>query len=206
MKEFAFVSRRRHAADPTGAGDPTGTTDPKSAAARARKRRLGAARAETGKSDAQPFDLYVLPGYLVRRLHQIVTSTCLAAWNGLDITPLQYAALTATREFPGIDQRGLARAIAIDRSTIGTVVGQLERAKWIVRRTGRHDRRNKEIYLTPEGADLIHRAYPIAWDIQDQYLGVLSERERATFVELLAKVVERNNHLSRAPLDLTGIQ
>lgn len=161
---------------------------------------------ENGLAREQPFDLYVLPGYLVRRLHQIVTSTCLAAWNGLNITPLQYAALMATREFPGIDQRGLARAIAIDRSTIGTVVGQMERAKWIVRRTSRSDRRNKEIYLTAEGAELLRRAQPIAWEIQDRYLGVLTGRERAAFVELLAKLVERNNHLSRAPLDLTGIQ
>lgn len=153
-----------------------------------------------------PFDLYVLPGYLVRRLHQIVTSTCLAAWNGLNITPLQYAALMATREFPGIDQRGLSRAIAIDRSTTGTVLGQLERAKWVVRRTGKRDRRNKEIYLTEKGADLLRQAHPIAWDIQDRYLGVLSPQERAAFVELLAKVVERNNHLSRAPLDLSGVR
>ncbi|MGE4014530.1 MAG: MarR family winged helix-turn-helix transcriptional regulator, partial [Alphaproteobacteria bacterium] len=154
---------------------------------------------ESGLAQEQPFDLYVLPGYLVRRLHQIVTSTCLAAWNGLNVTPLQYAALMATREFPGIDQRGLARAIAIDRSTIGTVVGQLERSKWIVRRTSRSDRRNKEIYLTVQGAELLRRAQPIAREIQDRYLGVLTARERAAFVELLAKLVERNNHLSRAP-------
>lgn len=160
----------------------------------------------SGLDQDQPFDLYALPGYQVRRLQQIVTSACLMAWNGLNITPLQYAALMATRAYPGVDQRGLARAIAIDRSTVGTVVGQLENAKLLARRTGRRDRRNKEIYLTAKGAALLRKAHPIAWEIQDTYLGVLSDRERTTFVELLAKLVERNNHLSRAPMDLSGIQ
>ena len=165
-----------------------------------------ATAAKAGLDQGQPFDLDVLPGYLVRRLHQIVVSTCLTCWDGLNITPLQYAALMATRAYPGIDQRGLARAIAIDRSTVGTVVGQLDRAKLIARRIGKRDRRNKEIYLTAKGAALLRKAHPIAWEIQDKYLGVLSDSERLTFVDLLAKLVERNNHLSRAPLDLSGIQ
>lgn len=160
----------------------------------------------TGPDQDRPFDLYALPGYQIRRLQQIVTSTCLLAWNGLNITPLQYGALMATRAYPGIDQRGLARAIAIDRSTVGTVVGQLEKSELVARHTGQRDRRNKEIYLTTKGAALLRKAHPIAWEIQDKYLGVLSDRERSAFVELLAKLVERNNHLSRAPMDLSGIQ
>ncbi|MBL8662100.1 MAG: MarR family transcriptional regulator [Candidatus Odyssella sp.] len=168
----------------------------------------GAARgnAAAAGAGAAPFDLYETPGFLVRRLHQIVVSACYEGWGGLDISPVQYGALMAVRAFPGIDQRGLARAIAIDRSSIGAVSGQLERRGLIARRTGRRDKRNKELFLTARGAAVLRRAQPLAWEIQDRILAPLPARERAEFVRLLAKLVERNNALSRAPLLPTGFE
>src|SRR5262245_33617065 len=149
------------------------------------------------------FDLYETPGFLVRRLHQIVVSLCYEGWGDLDISPVQYGALMAIRAFPGIDQRGLARAIAIDRSSIGTVSGQLERRGLIERRTGTRDKRNKELFLSAKGAAVLRRAHPLAWEIQDRILAPLDAKERRLFVALLAKLVESNNTLSRAPLDPT---
>ena len=107
--------------------------------------------ARIGIDQAEPFDLYETPGYLVRRLHQIVVSACHEQWGDLSISPLQYAVLMAVRAFPGIDQRGLARAIAIDRSSVGTVSEQLDRRGFIERRVGTRDKRNKELFLTEAG-------------------------------------------------------
>lgn len=167
----------------------------------------GAARGKPAGSDRDtPFDLYETPGFLVRRLHQIVVSACYEGWGDLDISPVQYGALMAIRAFPGIDQRGLSRAIAIDRSSIGTASGQLERRGLIARRTGTRDKRNKEIFLTKKGAAVLRRAHPLAWEIQDRILAPLAPKERAEFVRLLAKLVESNNALSRAPLDHTGFE
>ncbi len=153
-----------------------------------------------------PFDLYETPGFLIRRLHQIVVSACYEGWGDLDLSPVQYGAMMAIRAFPGIDQRGLSRAIAIDRSSIGTVSGQLERRGLIARRTGTRDKRNKELYLTARGAAVLRRAHPLAWTIQNRILGPLEEKERLEFVRLLAKLVDSNNALSRAPLDPTGFE
>ena len=166
--------------------------------------RGGAARAGIDREAA--FDLYKTPGFLIRRLHQIVVSACYEGWGDLDISPVQYGALMAVRAFPGIDQRGLARAIAIDRSSIGTVSGQLERRGLIARRTGMRDKRNKELFLTAKGAAVLRRAQPLAWDIQGRILDPLHPEERAEFVRLIAKLVESNNALSRAPLDATGFE
>ena len=159
-----------------------------------------------GLDQERPFDLYETPGYLVRRLHQIVVSLCYEQWGDIAISPPQYAALMAVRAYPGIDQRGLSRAIAIDRSSIGAVSEQLERRGLIERRTGTRDKRNKELFLTAAGAALLRRAQPIAWEIQERLLQVLEKRERADFVRLLTKMVERNNDLSRAPMDRTGFE
>ena len=77
----------------------------------------------------------LMPGHLVRRIHQISTATVLAAraekW--FDLTPVQFAALDALRHAPGIDQARLAEAIAKDRATIGAVVDRLEQKKLIAR-------------------------------------------------------------------------
>jgi DNA-binding MarR family transcriptional regulator len=110
----------------------------------------------------------------------------------------------AIRRHPGVDQRGLARLIAFDRSTTGTVVEHLERRGLITRRTSRRDRRNKELFLSPAGAALLRKAHPIAWEIQDRLLQPLKKRERETFVRLLKTLVDANNDLSRAPLDPTA--
>lgn len=150
------------------------------------------------------FDLYETPGYMVRRLHQIVVSLCLEHWGDLNITPVQYGGLMAIRRYPGIDQRGLARLIAFDRSTTGTVVAHLEQRGLITRRISRRDRRNKELFLTAAGAALLRKAHPIAWEIQDRILQPLNKRERETFVRLLKTLIETNNDLSRAPLDPHG--
>lgn len=172
------------------------------AAAPTRRRGAGAVKRDA----AARFDLYDTPGFLVRRLHQIVVSLCYEGWGDLDISPVQYGALMAIRAFPGIDQRGLARAIAIDRSTIGTVSEQLERRGLIERRAGTRDRRNKELFLAAKGAAVLRRAHPLAWEIQDRILAPLGARERKEFVRLLAKLVEGNNGASRAPLDPTGFE
>ncbi len=165
-----------------------------------------AAETDPGGIDRdQPFDLYVTPGYLVRRLHQIVVALCHDHWRGLDLSPVQYAALMAVRANPGIDQRGLARAVAIDRSSIGTVSEQLDGRGLIERRPGRRDKRNKELYLTAPGAVLLRRAHKLAWEIQDRILAPLGPAQRDVFVTLLTKLVDENNEFSRAPLDLTGL-
>jgi DNA-binding MarR family transcriptional regulator len=170
------------------------------------RRAVKEAPPRAGIDQDEPFDLYKTPGHLVRRLHQIVVSLCAEHWGDLDISTVHYGALMAIRAFPGIDQRGLSRAIAIDRSTIGSVGGQLERRGLIERRTGTRDKRNKELFLTAKGAALLRRAHPIAWQIQARLLSVLEKDERGEFVRLLEKLVERNNALSRAPLDPTGFE
>lgn len=169
------------------------------------KRGAKEARAQAA-ARGEPFDLYETPGFLIRRLHQIAVSALREGWGDLDLSPVQYGALMAIRAFPGIDQRGLSRAIAIDRSSIGTVSGQLERRALIARRKGTRDRRNKELFLTAKGAAVLARAHPLAWEVHARILAPLRPKERAQFVRLLALLVERNNDLSRAPLKATGFE
>src|SRR5262249_53406843 len=78
-------------------------------------------------------------GHLIRRLHQISFALFLDQAKAFDVTPVQYAALVAINSHPGIDQTTLCNFIALDRTTIGDVVGRLQRKKLITRVNGAHD-------------------------------------------------------------------
>lgn len=147
-------------------------------------------------------ELNTLPGYLIRRLHQAAVSIFIETMSatGHDLTPVQYAALAATRRYPGLDQATLAGLIAHDRATIGGVVDRLAGKGLIERTVSPRDRRARELRLTPEGAALLSRLEPHIRAIQDDILSGLDPEERKAFVPLLRKAADRVNDRSRAPL------
>ena len=72
-------------------------------------------------------EAYGMAGHLIRRLQQISTQvfTTRAREAGFDLTSVQFAAMDAIREKPGIDQAGVAAMIAYDKATIGGVIDRL---------------------------------------------------------------------------------
>lgn len=147
-------------------------------------------------------EIYSKPGHLIRRLQQIGVAIFVAETRGYRITPVQYSALLAARNHPGIDQTTLMQIIAFDRSTIGEVVERLA-AKGLVRRaTGEKDRRAKLLFITPAGRRLLARIRPRVEAAQKIILKPLSRTERAQFMRMMRKLVILNNEHSRVPLQL----
>jgi DNA-binding MarR family transcriptional regulator len=146
--------------------------------------------------------LYEKPGHLIRRLQQISLALFMDETAGFDVTPVQYAAILAIRLNPGIDQTALCNMVAIDRSTIGDVVGRLERKKLIKRLPGAQDRRSKLLHITPAGRKLLDEIEPAVEATQKRILAPLTAKERKLLVAMLEKLVHLNNAHSRAPLKL----
>lgn len=144
-------------------------------------------------------ELYRTPGHLIRRCQQIAVAIFMEEASGANITPPQFAALVALAEHPGIDQRRLADAIALDRSTIGDLVTRLEARGLLSRATG-DDRRTKRLALTPAGDALLRALEPAVARAQARILEPLPSQQREAFVEMLAQVVHLHNETSRAPL------
>ena len=144
--------------------------------------------------------LLEMPGHLIRRLHQISFALFINEAKAFDVTPVQYAALVAVNSHPGIDQTTLCNIIAFDRTTIGGVVGRLQRKKLIHRVNGAHDRRTKSLYITPAGRQLIRDIAPAVRSIQRLILAPLRRGQRSAFMGMLKHLVHLNNAHSRAPL------
>ena len=134
-------------------------------------------------------DVSRMPGHLIRRLHQISTHVFMTRTReaGFDLTPVQFAALDAIRESPGIDQAGLADAVAKDRATIGAVADRLEQKGLVSRKVNARDKRARKLALTDEGEALVAALRPLVEQLQAEILPGLDEKEYRLFVELAAK-------------------
>ena len=141
-----------------------------------------------------------MPGHLIRRLQQIAFALFLDQARAFDFTPVQYAALCAVSNNPGIDQTALCNAVALDRSTIGDVVGRLEKKGLITRTSGADDRRTKSLHITAAGRRLLTDIDPAVAATQRLILAPLKSSERAAFMRMLKHLVHLNNEHSRAPL------
>ena len=132
-----------------------------------------------------------MAGHLIRRLHQQSTQIFQAQTqaSGFDLTSVQFAALDAVAQQPDIDQASLASTISFDRATIGGVIDRLERKGLVQRVVSAHDRRARQLRLTPDGEQLLAASRPVVEGLQADILAPLSPAERATFLALAHKAL-----------------
>lgn len=150
---------------------------------------------------AATIDLETLPGHHIRRLQQIAVAIFLQETEAHGITPVQYAALQAVHNNPGIDQRTLARSVGFDTSTIAGVVDRLEARGLMQRNASSEDRRVRLLTLTDAGRALLDAVVPSMLLAQQRMLEPLPRAERGEFLRMLRVLVDANNELSRAPSD-----
>ena len=149
-------------------------------------------------------DLHSKPGHLIRRAQQIAVAIFMEECAGFDLTPVQYAALVAIRENPGIDATRLSALVAFDRSTLGVVLERLEARKLVKRYSSPDDKRIKLLKVSVAGSALVKRAEAAVVRAQEQILAPLRVSDRNTLMELLGQLVDLNNEASRVPLRLAG--
>ena len=136
------------------------------------------------------------PGHLIRRAHQIAVSVFHSTMGG-DITPVQYAILKCLQAQPGIDQVTLAQEVALDTSSAALTAARLEAKGWIARQAA--PRRQRCLFLTAQGQDMLERIDTRMPDMQQTLLGGFSANDRREFLRLLRHFTATNNALSRAP-------
>jgi MarR family transcriptional regulator, lower aerobic nicotinate degradation pathway regulator len=146
-----------------------------------------------------PHGLDQLPGHAIRRLHQIAVGIFHQETQALNLTPVQFSVLHTVAMQPGIDQRTLASAVALDTSTTAGVVDRLESRGLMVRKASAQDKRVRLLSLTGEGHALLAAARPAMLQAQELILAPLAPAERTQFMQMLQRLVTENNALSRAP-------
>ncbi|MGE3288245.1 MAG: MarR family winged helix-turn-helix transcriptional regulator [Pseudonocardia sp.] len=101
-----------------------------------------------------PPELLAAPGYVARRLYQAYAATWVRR-VGVGLTGPQFAVLTAVNAYPGAEQGSLASSVALDRSTMASIVRRLEERGLITRERPAEDGRKRLLQLTAEGRALL---------------------------------------------------
>ena len=137
--------------------------------------------------------MYEQPGFLIRRAHQKAAAAFSSATRELDLTPVQFSSLLAIKYNPDIDATRVSELISFDRTTIGHVLGRLERKRLIQRTSGVLDKRTKLLTITPAGEQMVKKVSSKVSDIAQAILSPLSSAERKTLLTLLAKLNTSEN-------------
>jgi len=134
-----------------------------------------------------------LPGYLIRRVNQLLVARFYEVTSKQHITPVQWVALCATHANPGMDQITLSRDIALDTSTVAGVIDRLEIRGLIERKPSPLDKRVKLLFITKKGLTLLNRTSPTIIQLQDWLLSPLTLSEKKVFIKSLQKLIDRED-------------
>jgi DNA-binding MarR family transcriptional regulator len=138
---------------------------------------------------AKSFDFRHAPGHLIRRAHQVAVAIFMEETADYDVTPVQFAILNTLIDTPGEDQVTLARDVAFDAATFGSVITRLETKGWVRRAPDPVDRRRKRLWVTPAGEAAALRMKRAVGKAQARILSPLAPGERQQLVALLDRLV-----------------
>ena len=139
--------------------------------------------------------IYRRPGFLLKRCHQVAAAIFLDRCSGCGITPSQYSALSALREYPGIDQLAVGGLIGLDRSTAGLVIKLLAERGLLERSKSSRDQRRMHLRLTAAGQSLLLRADKAARRAQKDVLAALPPAKRPQFLAFLEEFLRGHEAL-----------
>ena len=106
------------------------------------------------------------------------------------LTPARFGLLNVIGARDGAIQQELGSVMGVDRSTMVSLVDQLEEAGLAKRRPSATDRRAREIVITPKGRRLLQRARALVGATEDEILATLTARQRGELVSLLRRALE----------------
>lgn len=132
--------------------------------------------------------LTALVGFHLRQAQIAVFRDFVESMRPLDMTPGLFAVLVLVEANPGVKQSDLARAVHLDRSTVVSVLDNLERRGLVARHAATHDRRSNALRLTTAGSALLRRLKQRVARHEKRLTQGFDERERATLVALLGRI------------------
>jgi DNA-binding MarR family transcriptional regulator len=134
---------------------------------------------------------------LARRFGHLCAGLVAEAARAEGLGPWQALALRAVAAQPGLDQRGLAAALGLDRTSAGAVARQLEDQGLIDRRDDALDRRVWRLRPSPLGAEVVAALAPRLAGAEAAILAPLPPDARRQLAALLAQAVAAQPEVAR---------
>ncbi|WES99270.1 MarR family transcriptional regulator [Chryseobacterium arthrosphaerae] len=88
----------------------------------------------------------------------------------------------------GINQQEIGNKVSKDKSSITYLINSLVQRNLVERIAYKNDRRNKQIFLTPKGKEIVEAVYPWALDLYKKAAGDLHPEEISNALLLVKKM------------------
>jgi DNA-binding MarR family transcriptional regulator len=137
-----------------------------------------------------PISLADQVGYLLSKAHLRVHSAADEALAPLGLTVKQYGLLTLLVHEGPVSQGRLGEVMKIDRTTMVTLIDDLERTGHVDRTRNPDDRRAYALAATAAGKRVQRRAATLMKRVYDETLSPLSAGERDELRRMLIAIIE----------------
>ena len=153
--------------------------------------RSGSGRGGSGRSRVHlpPASLARNTGFLMSKVSQLAREGFERALEPMGLKARHYGLLTTLAGEGPHAQRDLSEKLAIDRTTIVSLVDELEGLGLVERRRDPADRRRYDLALTDAGKRTISEAEAVAARVQDAVLAPLDDAERRRLHDMLSSVL-----------------
>lgn len=145
----------------------------------------------TAKKTSDEISLGMLPdlvGYQLRVAQIALFRDFAEALGEHDVTPGLFGVLVIIEANPDLKQSELAKATQLDRSTVVSVIDNLERRGLVERRAALNDRRSNALRMTAAGVAMLKKLKRLVGEHEKRLVKHLNEKDQATLVELLGKI------------------
>ncbi|OPX89876.1 MAG: Transcriptional regulator SlyA [Pelotomaculum sp. PtaB.Bin104] len=127
-------------------------------------------------------------GFIISRTNQKLSNYLTRKFKPYDITPEQWGLLNRLWKKDGISQKELSEITIKDQTTVTRILDKLERKGFIKRQTCPNDRRSYLIFLTDTGRNLEDQLVSIAYEVLNEALQGISEKEIKQLKVLLNRI------------------
>ena len=130
--------------------------------------------------------------FLLKRLGMTAKERSLAAYNEAGLHPYHHAILAVLGEGSLATQGAIADTLGYDKGQLVGLLDELEDAGLVERRRDPADRRRHLVRMTASGRKTLERLRLLSNQLEDEFLGALSEEERAQLHALLLRLAEQH--------------
>lgn len=127
-------------------------------------------------------------GFLIRRAHQRASAIFEQVMDGMDVTPVQYAALAKLHDLGPTSQNQLGRMVGIDPATMFGVAGRLSKRGLVSPSVDPNDARLVLLTLTESGHATVEAMKALGPEVTRRTLAPLSADEAAQLLDLLGRI------------------
>lgn len=130
-------------------------------------------------------------GYLLKLAHSRMHDCATIAFEGHDLSFMQWIVLTKLHEGTASTAGDLCKHIYYDTGALTRLLDQLEKRGYLRRQRSRQDRRVVQLIITDTGREKVKELTPLVVAKLNEALDDFTSAEFAEFMRLLNKLIER---------------